>query len=158
MAVFLTDSPSLSLLTLILSYNAARRALVGVSGAALDTDDAAFVGVVGTDEVLGMRFVGVEVGVTRPSEEGVYAAASFAAALPNDGVRIPRLRLPLLGVTTPSLEPEGDSPGRGPCGVTGPPGMTGNGILNPSESFESGERPCFEGVEVTGRDLRGVGR
>lgn len=129
---------------------------MGVSGSALDAEDAALVGVVGTEVTI--RFVGVEVGVTRPSDEGVYAAASFAAALPNDGVRIPRLRLPLLGVTAPSLDPDpGDSPGRGPCGVTGvSPGRTGNGIINLGSSFRVGEGPL--GVEVIGSDLRGVGR
>ena len=107
-----------------------------------------------------MRFVGVEVGVIRPSDEGVYAAASFAAALPKEGVLIPKLRLPLLGVTAPPLEPDpGDSPGRGPCGVTGlSPGKTGNGIMNPAESFLVGEGSSLAGVDVTGRDLRGVGR
>jgi len=41
--------------------------------------------------------------------------------------------------------------------VTGAPDITGNGILNPSGSFDSGER-SFEGVGAACRDLRGVGR
>jgi len=128
-AVFFTDPSSLSLFFLIRSYNAARRALVGVSGIFLDglgvvievVEVLVVVGVFGRDISIRFPVSGVTrpsvVGVVRPFVVGVSnsfeAAFNLAAAFPKLGVLIPLLR-PLLGVTTPPLFPELGVPGLGP--------------------------------------------
>lgn len=168
-AVFFIDPSSLSLFFLIRSYNAARRALVGVSGIFLD-ELGVVIEVVGVLIVVGVfgRDISIRFpasGVTRPSVVGVVrpfvfgvsnsfeADFNLAAAFPKLGVLIPLLR-PLLGVTTPPLLPELGVTGLGPWGVTGLSPETGNGILNPSESSTGtiGVACAEAGV----RDLDGV--